>query len=588
MTRNKKWVLKQIPGDYGSLGKKYGIEPLLLLIARNRGVEEEDFPVFFHPSKEALFDPVRIKDAQKAVEILARKISGGKKIRVIGDYDIDGVCATVILTDALQKLGADVDFSVPHRVNDGYGLNMNLVDAAIENGVDTIITCDNGIAAYNEIKYAAESGITVIVTDHHEIPYETDPDSGRKKYRLPPADAVVDIKREDETYPFKDLCGAAVAWKIITLLERELKKDIGAYGYVELVGFATIGDVMKLQGENRTITALGLEAMKESRFAGLTALMEVCDIKPDELKCYHIGFRMGPCINATGRLDSADRAVKLLLEKDETKAREYASELYEYNSKRQDLTDKGVEEAVAVIERQNLTEDNVLVVYVPGIHESIAGIIAGRIRERFYKPVIVLTDGEGCVKGSARSVEGYPLYDKLNECGDLFLKYGGHPMAAGMSLVPENIDRLRIFLNEHDGLDEETLTEKIAIDSVVPFSYFTPKTVDDLDMLEPVGNGNTKPLFAAKNCLVKKLFVMGKEKQHVRMTLHDGTKEMTGVIWNLADEFTQYLGDKFGENEVEKAFRGRDNGIRLNVTFSPDINSWNGNVSVQLKIADYK
>ena len=584
--RDKKWVLHNEPGDYNALGRKHGIEPLLLLLAKNRGVDEEDFDKFFFPSREHLNDPALLKDADKAVDILMAKIGEGKKIRVIGDYDIDGVCATVILTDGLKKLGADVDFSVPHRVNDGYGLNINLVDSAIENGVDTIITCDNGIAAYDEIGYAVEKGITVIVTDHHEIPYVLE--GNVRKYRLPPAQAVVDIKREDETYPFRDLCGAAVAWKLITLLERRMNLDIDSYAYVELAGFATVGDVMKLKDENRTITALGLEAMKNSSYAGLRALMDVCSIEPGDLKCYHIGFRLGPCINATGRLDSADRAVKLLLDGGEGDAVECAKELYEYNGRRQELTEQGVELALSQILKLGLEDDNVLVVYIPGVHESIAGIIAGRLREKYYKPVIVLTDGEECVKGSGRSIDGYSMFDKLNECRELFIKFGGHPMAAGMSLEAGNVEKLRSFLNSHDGLDEEALTEKVTIDAVVPFSYFTPKTVGELDRLEPTGNGNSKPVFAAKAVSVKKLYLMGSEKQHVRLTLYDGTAEMTGVMWNAADEITEYLRNKFGEHEVARVLQGRSGKIRLDITYAPDVNVWKDSVSVQFHIRDYK
>ena len=584
--RDKKWVMRNIPGDYNALGKKYGIEPLLLLLAKNRGVEEKDFDSFFFPAREHLHDPAQMRDAEKAADILCAKIKEGKRIRVIGDYDIDGVCATVILTDGLKRMGAEVDFSVPHRVNDGYGLNMNLVSAAIDNGVDTIITCDNGIAAYDEIRYAVDSGLTVIVTDHHEIPYILEGEV--REYRLPPAQAVVDIKREDETYPFRDLCGAAVAWKLITLLERRMKADIDSYSYVELAGFATVGDVMKLKGENRTITALGLEAMRHSSYIGLKALMDVCRIAPDELKCHHIGFRLGPCINATGRLDTAERAVRLLLDKDESEASEYASELYEYNSRRQELTERGVELALEQIGQKGLEKDNVLVVYIPGVHESIAGIIAGRLREKYYKPVIVLTDGEECVKGSGRSVEGYSMFDRLSECREFFIKFGGHPMAAGMSLDAQNVDRLREFLNSHDGLDEETLTEKITIDAEVPFSYFTPKIVGELEKLEPTGNGNTKPVFAARAVEVRRLAFMGSEKQHVRMTLYDGTAEMTGVMWHTADEITGFLTERFGEDALSKAMMGKPGGIKLDIMFSPDINVWKDSVSVQLHIKDYR
>ena len=586
MSRKTRWVVRQTPGDYQALGQKYGIEPLLLLIAKNRGVEEENFTRFFCPSRDDLYDPGLIKEVPEAAEILMQKIGEHKKIRVIGDYDIDGVCATVILTEGLRKLGADVDFSVPHRINDGYGLNMNLVDAAIKSGVDTIITCDNGIAAYKEIEYAVDKGITVIVTDHHEIPYDLEGEV--KKYRLPPAHAVVDIKREDETYPFKDLCGACVAWKLLIFLEQKMGADIDSYRYVELAGFATVGDVMQLKGENRTITALGLDAMKHSAFVGLRALVERCEIKPEDLRCYHIGFRLGPCINATGRLDSADRAIKLLMETDEKAAADYAAELVGFNTERQALTDKGVESVLETMERDGMSDDNVLVVYVPGIHESIAGIIAGRIKEKFYRPSIVLTDGEECVKGSARSIEGYSMYDKLNECAGLFIKFGGHPMAAGMSIARENVDKLRRFLNEHAGIDEETITEKITIDAVVPFSYIDAKLVGQLEKLEPTGNGNVKPLFAAKDVQIKKLEFRGPEKQHVNMTLYDGTAKLEAMVWNVADEIRQYFKDKYGANDPDKAISEGGSTGRLDIIFSPEINSWNGKTKVQLKIKDYR
>lgn len=560
------------PGNYREIAEKYNISSLAAIAARNRGVELSQFDSFFHITKENLHSPEKLKDAEYLTDILAGKISEKKSIRVVGDYDIDGVFATFILFDAIKKLGGMVSYAIPHRVRDGYGLNERLVREAIADGVDTIITCDNGIAAVDEIALAKENGLTVLVTDHHEV-RTTEDENGNIRYILPPADVFVDIKREDETYPFPDICGAVIAWKIVLLLEKKLGADIGAEDYIDMAGFATIGDVMELKGENRTIASLGLLALRNTKNLGLRALIEVCEVDRNDIKCHHVGFRLGPAINATGRLDSADTAESLLLAETEEEAGAIALKLYEMNKERQRLTEEAVERCIAKIGDE--PGDAVIISYLPDVHESVCGIIAGRLRERYYRPSIVFADSGELVKGSARSIPGYDMFSHLNDCGYLFEKFGGHPMAAGMSLKKENLERLREFLNQNHGLDEEALTEKIKIDAVVPFDRLDEDSVRSLDILEPFGNGNERPVFAVKAARVLSYSLMGREQNHMRLTVSDSTGvSLNAVFFSQGRALKEYLDKK------EEKF--------IDFLYFPQVNVYNGNVSVQMRIIDYR
>ena len=544
---------------------------------RNRDViGDEAIDFYLNGTVEDLYDGLLMKDMDRAVDILKEKIEEGKKIRVIGDYDIDGVNATYILQQGLAGLGADVDTDIPDRIKDGYGLNQMLIDRALEDDVDTIITCDNGIAAMNEIAYGKENGMTIVVTDHHEVPYLEE--NGEKKYLLPPADAVVDPHRADCEYPFKGLCGAAVAYKLVEVLYRvsgksEQEVEHLQESLMENVAIATIGDVMDLVGENRVFVKKGLELLKTTKNEGLHALMQCTGVDTANLNTYHIGFVIGPCINAGGRLDTAKRALELLNAPNRREAVTLAADLKELNDSRKEMTEEGVEEAVRQIESSSRKDDQVLVVYLPECHESIAGIIAGRIKERYYRPTFVLTKGETGVKGSGRSIEAYDMFAEMSRCRELFTKFGGHKLAAGLSLEEENVEVFRKRINELADLTEEDLQMKVSIDMRLPFPYINEELIHELKILEPFGKGNGKPLFAESKLRVIQPRIFGKNRNVLKCRLEDQQGNQMEAVY-------------FGE--VEDCLRQMEKKQIMSFTYYPSINEYMGRRTIQLTIVNYQ
>ncbi|SHJ34469.1 single-stranded-DNA-specific exonuclease RecJ [Hespellia stercorisuis] len=567
------WFVSMKKADFQGIAARYHISPIVARLIRNRNVVgDENIDLYLNGTIAELNDGMLLKDVDRAVDILTEKIEGRAQIRVIGDYDIDGVNATYILQEGLEGLGAVVDTDIPDRIRDGYGLNRTLINRAIEDGIDTIITCDNGIAAGEEIAYGKSQGLTIIVTDHHEVPYE-ETEEGRK-YILPPADAVVDPKQVDCTYPFQGLCGAAVAYKLMQALYDSLGKDEEEIDYLmENVAVATIGDVMDLVDENRIFVRQGLEMLKRTKNPGWRALMECTNIDVEHLSAYHIGFVLGPCINAGGRLDTAKRALELLSSNSKKEAALLAGDLKALNDSRKEMTAKNLEEAVELVESTPLGQDKVLVVFLPDCHESIAGIVAGKLRERYYKPVYVLTKGKDGVKGSGRSIPNYDMFEELSKCRELLTRFGGHKMAAGLSLKEEQVDRLRILLNEQTGLTPEDLVEKISIDMQLPFAYITEHLIEELKVLEPFGKGNPKPLFAEREVRAIHPRILGVNQNVLKCRLQsrDGV-EMDAV----------YFGDVKACLEYMNAHE------RIAVTFYPGINEYKGNRTIQITIVNYQ
>ena len=585
----ERWVLLRKGADFEKIGKKYQISPRLACLIRNRNViGDEEINRYLNGTINDLYDGMLMKDMDKTVDILKEKIEENKKIRIIGDYDIDGVNATYILLEGLERLGADVDSDIPDRMRDGYGLNRDLVERAYEAGVDTIVTCDNGIAASSEITYGKEKGMTVLVTDHHEVPYEETEDG--RSYILPPADAVIDPKQADCMYPFSGLCGAAVAYKLMEALWESMGKDSSDLDdLIENVAIATIGDVMDLEEENRIFVKEGLQMLKRTSKLGLKALIECTGIEKEHLNSYHIGFVLGPCINASGRLDTAKRALELLRAKTKKEADILAGDLKALNDSRKDMTADAVEQAKEQVEFSTMKEDRVLVIYLPDCHESLAGIVAGRIRESYYKPVFVLTDAEEDVKGSGRSIDGYHMYEELNKCKHLLTKFGGHRLAAGLSLEKENVDTLREMLNANCRLTEEDLKEKVTIDMEMSFANVTEKMVEELSLLEPFGKGNTKPVFAARNVKVLNGRVLGKNRNVLKMQVQDtaGTV-IEAMLFQKVEEFLKEIEDVYGTHSVEMFLQGRQADIRLALTYYPDINEYMGRKTPQIVISHYR
>lgn len=585
----KKWVVSAKRADFKGIGEKYGIDQVVARIIRNRDViEERDIEKYLSGNKTDFYSPYLLKNMDKTIEILTEKINRRKKIRVIGDYDIDGVCATYILYEGLKVCGAQVDIEIPDRIKDGYGVNEALVRAAYDDGVDTVITCDNGIAAAAELKVAKDLGMTVIVTDHHEVPYTEE--NGEKNYILPQVDAIVNHKQQDCTYPFKELCGAAVAYKVITALYEQFGIDTQKLNeLLAFAGFATVGDVMELQGENRILVKEGLKELHRTSNIGMLNLIKVCGLEKEQIMAYHIGFVLGPCLNASGRLDTAKKALKLLTTRDFAEAGLIANELKMLNESRKEMTDEGVKKAVEQVESTSISKDRVLVIYLPECHESIAGIIAGRIREKYYKPVFVLTKSEEGVKGSGRSIEGYSMYEEMTKTKHLFTKFGGHPMAAGLSLPEENVEEFRREINENCSLTEEMLTEKIVIDVPMPLSYITESLIEQLNILEPFGKGNEKPIFADKNISILGACKIGKQKNMLRLNLlNEQGSRMEAMMFRNCEDFELFLQEKYGEAEVEKIYMGQPNNIRIAITYYPSINEFRGNRKIQVTILGWQ
>ena len=570
----EKWFITRKGADFQGISQRFHISPILARLIRNRDiVGDEAIELYLNGTIAELYDGILMKDMNVAVSILQEKIRDGKEIRIIGDYDIDGINATYILMEGLSSFGAKVSIDIPDRMKDGYGLNQNLIDRAAEDHVDTIITCDNGIAAREEIAYAKRLGMTVIVTDHHEIPFEETQEGIR--YLLPPADAVVDPKREDCNYPFPDLCGAAVAYKLVETLFNVAGKDAEDIDYLmENVAIATVGDVMDLVGENRIFVKQGLEMLKRTKNLGLAALIECTAIPVERLSAYHIGFVLGPCLNASGRLDTAKRAIELLCAKTKRDAEILAGDLKALNDSRKDMTAHAVEDAMEIVETTEVGKDRVLVIYLPDCHESLAGIVAGRIRETYYKPVFVLTNAEEGVKGSGRSIEAYHMYEGMNRCKELFTKFGGHKLAAGLSLPRENIELFRKQINEQCQLTEEDLCEKVSIDMQLPLAYVNEALVNELECLEPFGKGNPKPVFAEREVEILQSKILGKNQNVLKLLVSDSQGTKIEAL---------YFGDIAQCLDVIAAKHGK-----INITFYPDINEYMGKKTPQIVIQNYQ
>ena len=566
------WRVYAKRADFKGIAGKYGIDQVIARIIRNRDIcGDAAIDMYLNGDINDMHNPESMKDAVLSVDIITQKIKDKCKIRIIGDYDIDGICSIYILYKGLMAAGADVDYVVPHRINDGYGINEHLIDNAINEGIDTIITCDNGIAAYNQVKYAKENGLTVIVTDHHDVPF--DEVNGVKEYRVPPADAVVNPKQEDCQYPFKLLCGAGVAYKLISLIYERLRlntKDMEEYR--EFMAIATVGDIVDLIDENRVVVKYGLKHIAHTVNTGLKALVEECGVDINNISSYHIGFVIGPCLNASGRLDTARKAIELMLCKNTEEAHNMARELITLNTERKQMTEDETAKAIELVEKNDMLKDRVLVIYLPDCHESIAGIIAGRIKERYYRPTFVITNAEEGAKGSGRSIEGYNMYEEINKCKNVLTKYGGHPMAAGLSLETADIYVFRKMLNDNATLDDSDLIPKTWIDVPMPVGYASMGLVGQLKLLEPFGKGNEKPVFADRDLYVKTASIIGKNRNVLKMQLE--TKEgyiVQAVQFGISDK-----------DPVPKA------GSRILIVYYPDINVYNGVSSLQIIIKEWK
>ena len=566
------WRVYAKRADFKGIAGKYGIDQVIARIIRNRDIcGDAAIDMYLNGDINDMHNPESMKDAVLSVDIITQKIKDKCKIRIIGDYDIDGICSIYILYKGLMAAGADVDYVVPHRINDGYGINEHLIDNAINEGIDTIITCDNGIAAYNQVKYAKENGLTVIVTDHHDVPF--DEVNGVKEYRVPPADAVVNPKQEDCQYPFKLLCGAGVAYKLISLIYERLRLDTkDMEEYREFMAIATVGDIVDLIDENRVVVKYGLKHIAHTVNTGLKALVEECGVDINNISSYHIGFVIGPCLNASGRLDTARKAIELMLCKNTEEAHNMARELITLNTERKQMTEDETAKAIELVEKNDMLKDRVLVIYLPDCHESIAGIIAGRIKERYYRPTFVITNAEEGAKGSGRSIEGYNMYEEINKCKNVLTKYGGHPMAAGLSLETADIDVFRKMLNDNATLDDSDLSPKTWIDVPMPVGYASMGLVGQLKLLEPFGKGNEKPVFADRDLYVKTASIIGKNRNVLKMQLE--TKEgyiVQAVQFGISDK-----------DPVPKA------GSRILIVYYPDINVYNGVSSLQIIIKEWK
>ncbi len=586
----EKWFVKNIKADYKGMSERYGISELIAKLIINRNIcEEEMIKSYINPAISMMHDPSEMKDLCRAVDILKEKIENNKKIRIIGDYDVDGVVSVYILYSALKRCNANVDYDIPDRIKDGYGINNNIIKAAKEEAVDTILTCDNGIAAIDAIKYAKDNNMTVIVTDHHDIPFIEDDNNVRTSISSE-ADAILNPKQKECSYKFKMLCGAGVAFKLVQKLYEVLGiPEKEWYKFIEFLAIATVCDVVDLVDENRIFVKLGLEKIQHTDNIGLQYLIKENNIEDKKISTYHLGFIIGPCINACGRLDSAKKGLELLLSKDEKEAQKNAKELVELNRERKDMTQAGVEEAIKNIEGSSIVNDHIIVVYLPHIHESLAGIIAGRIRERYNKPIFVLTKGEELVKGSGRSIEKYNMFEELVKCDDLLSKYGGHPMAAGLSLKEENIVLFRQRLNENSQLTNDDFYKKVTIDASLNLNDISYELIDDLHKLEPFGKGNEKALFGVKNVNVIKAQVLGKNNNVLKLKLKSsGNKIIDAIYFGDIEEFEKLICNKFDKIQLAKLYDGEYNDVILDFVFYPSVNEFNGNITIQIVIESYR
>ncbi|AFS78746.1 single-stranded-DNA-specific exonuclease RecJ [Gottschalkia acidurici 9a] len=578
----QKWLLRNVKADYKKISNTLGVSELICRIMLNRNISGfELMDSFINPSMDKFHNPRLMKDIELGVSIMKKAIENNLKIRICGDYDQDGNSSVLTLYNGLKRCGANVDYVIPHRVIDGYGINERIVENANKDGIDVIITCDNGISAIDSVKLAKDLGMKVIITDHHDVPNT-----------LPEADAVINPKRVDCNYPFKELCGAGVALKFIQVLYEEMNVPIEeSYNLLEFVAMATVCDVVDLVDENRIIVKEGLKRINETKNIGIRALIKATGLEGKTITTYSLGFVIGPCINASGRLDSADIAVELFLTDSQEKAEEYANKLHKLNEERKSMTIEGVDKVIQKIEESNIIKDKIIVAYEPSIHESIAGIIAGRIKDKYNKPTIIITDSteEGISKASARSIEEYNMIEAIAKCKELLNKFGGHPMAAGFSLNSSNIDKLRYELNGTTTLTEDDLLPKLYIDAHVPINVASIKLAEELNMLEPFGKGNHKPIFADKGIIVKKIDILGRDYKIIKMSLQNKKgRIVTGVYFGDIELMQKYIINKYGEEELNRAFNGQANNVELDITYLPSINEYNGNRYLQVVIQDYR
>ncbi|MCI6204124.1 MAG: single-stranded-DNA-specific exonuclease RecJ [Lachnospiraceae bacterium] len=585
----EQWMVINKGADFKGIGNKFHIDPVTARIIRNREViGDEEIHSFLAGTLQELPDVHLMQDLDLLVELLDQKINEKAKIRIIGDYDIDGVMSSYILYRALTRCGAQVDVAIPNRITDGYGLNRNLITEALECGVDTILTCDNGIAAIEEIAYAKEAGMTVLVTDHHEIPFK-DVD-GERIYMRSEADAIVNPHQKTCTFPYKDLCGAGVAWAVIVALyEKNNIEQREVEDLLEFVAFATVGDIMSLTGLNRILVKEGLKRIHHTTNIGMRALVSQCGLLPEQIDTYHFGFVLGPCINAAGRLDTARRALRLFISESPEEAAEIAAELVVLNEERKEMTRQGVEEAKQLVEEGGYEKDPVLILYLPDVHESIAGIIAGRIREYYYRPTFILTKAEDGVKGSGRSTEEYSMYEQMCKCSNLLTKFGGHPMAAGLSLPEENVEIFRKQMNENCPFRAEEIVQTIHIDVPMPVDYVTNALVEEFSILAPFGKDNPKPVFADRNLKISRMWVIGKNQNVLRMTLvSEQGRPLSAIYFGDIEAMRTYLVEQYGTQEVEKAFHGRENNMQISIVYSPKINTYKDSETLQFEIQYYR
>ena len=582
---NEKWLLRNRKVDLKAMSEKYKISQLLCKLMVNRDIIDENIiNSYINPVYKYLHSPKTMKDVVIAVDIIKRKIQENKKIRIIGDYDVDGIISVFILYTALKKCGANVDYEIPDRIKDGYGINENIVKVAYDEGVDTIITCDNGISAIDQIQYAKDLGLTVIVTDHHDVPFIEE--DGVRTFLSSQADAIINPKQIECEYKFKSICGAGVAFKLMEALYEEIGMDKEeCYKLIEFIAIATVCDVVDLIDENRIFVKNGLEMLNNSKNIGINALKKACGLEDKEITAYHLGFVIGPCLNASGRLDSAKKGLELLLMEDDEEAKNLAQEIVDLNDARKNMTKEGVDRAINIIDSTDINNDNILVVYIPDIHESLAGIVAGRVKEKYNKPTIILTKSEEGVKGSARSIEEYNMFEGLLACKELLDKFGGHPMAAGLSLQEDKVDELRIALNNKCELTDEDLTRKIMIDSSLPLEYLNLHLIEELNVLEPFGKGNSKPVFGVRDAKITKAMLLGKDKNVLKLKLLTNNNiTIDAMIFNDLENFESKIIEKYGNEGLDNLYNKSNNNISMDFTFYPSINEWNGNKSIQIVV----
>ena len=582
---NEKWLLRNRKVDLKAMSEKYKISQLLCKLMVNRDIIDENIiNSYINPVYKYLHSPKTMKDVVIAVDIIKRKIQENKKIRIIGDYDVDGIISVFILYTALKKCGANVDYEIPDRIKDGYGINENIVKVAYDEGVDTIITCDNGISAIDQIQYAKDLGLTVIVTDHHDVPFIEE--DGVRTFLSSQADAIINPKQIECEYKFKSICGAGVAFKLMEALYEEIGMDKEeCYKLIEFVAIATVCDVVDLIDENRIFVKNGLEMLNNSKNIGINALKKACGLEDKEITAYHLGFVIGPCLNASGRLDSAKKGLELLLMEDDEEAKNLAQEIVDLNDARKNMTKEGVDRAINIIDSTDINNDKILVVYIPDIHESLAGIVAGRVKEKYNKPTIILIKSEEGVKGSARSIEEYNMFEGLLACKELLDKFGGHPMAAGLSLQEDKVDELRIALNNKCELTDEDLTRKIMIDSSLPLEYLNLHLIEELNVLEPFGKGNSKPVFGVRDAKITKAILLGKDKNVLKLKLLTNNNiTIDAMIFNDLENFESKIIEKYGNEGLDNLYNKSNNNIPMDFTFYPSINEWNGNKSIQIVV----